>query len=64
MKVAIALMGWQFSLMLTRLMPNFPDIKLPTPAEIKEMKKQAYRRFREAIKRQREPVKCVAHRNI
>lgn len=54
MKLAIALIGWQLSIMLAH--PSKPpDLKLPTSDEIKAMKKAAYRRFSEAIKR-------VAHR--
>ncbi|MBA7523847.1 hypothetical protein ES705_15981 [subsurface metagenome] len=55
MRIAIALIGWQFILLAH--LEKIPDIKLPTLDEIRAMKKAAYRRFREAIKRQRQPVK-------
>ncbi len=52
-KVALALAGWQFSMMLVSPQKPNPALKLPTEAEIKAMIKESYRRFREAIKKQR-----------
>ncbi len=49
MEVAFTLIGWQFSIMLARSV-KLPDLKLPTLDELKQMKKEAYRRFRQAIK--------------
>jgi len=54
MEVSFTLIGWQLSLTLAHLKP-YPDLKLPTEDEIKAMIKEAYRRFREAIKRERKP---------
>ncbi|MBA7524812.1 hypothetical protein ES705_16956 [subsurface metagenome] len=55
MKVAVAAIGWQLSIMLARSSPQkkCPDLKLPTDDEIKAMIKDCYRRFREAIRKQR-----------
>jgi len=52
MEYAICLLGWQFLLSLThQQQPKFnPDLKLPTLDEIKQMKKEAYRRFKQDIK--------------
>ncbi|GAI69165.1 unnamed protein product [marine sediment metagenome] len=63
MKVAVALIGWQLSILLARpdLEKKYPDLKLPADDEIKAMIKEAYRRFKEAIKRQREQFECMAH---
>ncbi len=54
MEVAITLAGWQLFIALALSQKLKPDIrlKLPTLDEIKQMKKEAYRRFREALKRQ------------
>jgi len=55
MKVAVALAGWQFFFALAVSQMPKPDLrlKLPTLGEIKQLKKEAYRRFREAIKQQK-----------
>ncbi len=52
MKVAFAVIGWQLSILLARPAPEkkYPDLKLPTLDELKQMKKEAYRRFKQAIK--------------
>ena len=52
MEVAIALAGWQlfFALAVSQKSKPDPRLKLPTLDEIKQMKKEAYRRFRQAIK--------------
>jgi len=63
MELAVTIRGWQF-ILLAHLEKLPHGLKLPTIAELKAMKKAAYRRFREAIKAQREPVKYVAHRKI
>ncbi|MBA7522498.1 hypothetical protein ES705_14617 [subsurface metagenome] len=54
MECAFHLIGWQlsFGLTLCRQKPS-PDLKLPTLDELKQMKKEAYRRFRQAIKEMR-----------
>lgn len=63
MEVAIALAGWQlFIALAVSQKPKLdPRLKLPTLDEIKQMKKEAYRRFREALKRQRWHFECMAH---
>ncbi len=53
MEVAFTLIGWQFSIMLARP-KTYPDLKLPTEDEIRAMIKEAYRRFREALRTKRE----------
>ena len=52
MELAITLIGWQF-ILLAHLEKLPHALKLPTIAELKLMKKAAYLRFREAIKRLR-----------
>lgn len=49
MEYAVSLIGWQlfFGLNLCR---EKKDIKLPTLDELKQMKKEANRRFRQAVK--------------
>ncbi len=51
MEYALTFIGWQlfFGLTLCRQKPN-PDLKLPTLDELNQMKKEAYRRFKQAIK--------------
>ena len=61
MKVALALAGWQFSMMLVSPQKPDPRLILPTEDEIKAMIKECYRRFREAIKRQKQQLECMAH---
>ena len=58
MELAITFIGWQFSMMLARQKNQKPDprLKLPTDEELKEMIKDCYRRFREAIKKQNKQV--------
>ena len=55
MELALTLVGWQFSMMLARQKNQKPDPRLilPTEEEIKEMTKECYRRFGEAIKKQK-----------
>ncbi|GAI25876.1 unnamed protein product [marine sediment metagenome] len=52
MEVAITLAGWQFliALALSQKPGLDPRLKLPTLDEIKQTKKEAYRRFRQSIK--------------
>ena len=63
MEVVVTLIGWQFSIMLARPSPQkkYPSLKLPTDDEIKAMVKECYRRFREAIKKQRGSLELMAH---
>ncbi|MBA7559172.1 hypothetical protein ES708_00786 [subsurface metagenome] len=51
MECVFHLIGWQlfFGLTLCRQEHN-PDLKLPTLDELKQMRKEAYRRFKQAIK--------------
>jgi hypothetical protein len=51
MEFVLTLMTWQlfFGLTLCRQKPN-PNLKLPTLDELKQMRKQAYRRFKQGIK--------------
>ncbi|MBA7523081.1 hypothetical protein ES705_15204 [subsurface metagenome] len=51
MECALTFIGWQvfFGLTHCRQKSN-PDLKLPTLDELKQMKKEAYRRFKQAIK--------------
>ena len=52
MELAVTLIGWQFLIVLAvSYKPKLdPRLKLPTLDEIKQMKKEAYRRFRQSIK--------------
>ena len=52
MEYVITLIGWQFFIGLTHCQQRKanPDLKLPTLDELKQMKKEAYRRFKQAIK--------------
>ena len=50
MELAVTLVGWQlFIALAVSLKPN-PDLKLPTVDEIKQMRKEAYHRFKRAFK--------------
>ncbi|MBA7478137.1 hypothetical protein ES707_13558 [subsurface metagenome] len=55
MEYAVCLLGWRFFLGVAhpRQPKSNPDLKLPTADEIKAMVKECYRRFREALKRER-----------
>ncbi len=57
----VAVIGWQLSIMLTRQRKPNPALKLPTDEEIREMIKEGYRRFREAIKKQQQQFERMAH---
>ncbi|GAI67751.1 unnamed protein product [marine sediment metagenome] len=61
MKVAFAVIGWQFSIMLASPQKPNPALKLPTLEELDQMRKEAYRRFREAIEKQKQQFECMAH---
>ena len=63
MEVSFVLSGWQFSLALARLRKSYLDLKLPTLEEINQMRKEAYRRFREALKKKKESeqFEAMAH---
>jgi len=63
MNAVVVLIGWQLSITLAvsqKPSPN-PHLRLPTLDEIKQMKKEAYRRFREALKKQIWQLECMAH---
>ena len=51
MEYVLTFMSWQvfFGLTHCRQKSN-PDLKLPTLDELKQMKKEAYRRFKQGIK--------------
>ncbi|MBA7621318.1 hypothetical protein ES703_28678 [subsurface metagenome] len=55
MEYVLTFIGWQVFFGLTHCRQQKPDprLKLPTEDEIKAMVKECYRRFREAIKKQR-----------
>ena len=55
MNMALTLCSWQLAIMLTHS-KTYPDLKLPTKDEIKAMVKEAHRRFREVIKKARQPA--------
>jgi hypothetical protein len=52
MECVLTFIGWQvfFGLTHCRQQKPNPDLKLPTLDELKQMKKEAYRRFKQAIK--------------
>lgn len=54
-ELAVSLAGWQLfiALAISHKLPKV-DLRLPTEEEIKAMLKECYRRFREAIKKQKE----------
>lgn len=54
MNMALTLCSWQLSIILAHS-KTYPDLKLPTKDEIKAMVKEAGRRFREAMKKVRQP---------
>ncbi len=49
MEFVLTLMSWQVFFGLTHCRQQ-PDLKLPTLDELKQMRKEAYRRFKQAIK--------------
>jgi hypothetical protein len=49
MDYTLTFMGWQVFFGLTHCRQQ-PALKLPTLDELKQMRKEAYRRFRQAIK--------------
>ena len=53
MRLIFNAVGWQLSVMLCHP-KTYPEIRLPSEEEIKAMLKQAYQRFRDAIKKQKE----------
>ncbi len=63
MEVAITLIGWKLFITLAVSQKPRPDprLKLPTLDEIKQMRKEVYRRFREALKKRGWQFECMAH---
>ncbi len=49
MEFVLTLMSWQVFFSLTHCQQK-PNLKLPTLDELKQMKREAYRRFKQAIK--------------
>ena len=52
MELAITLVGWQFFIALAVSQKPKPDLRLnlPTLDELKQLHKEPYRRFRQAVK--------------
>ena len=49
MKMVLTLYSWQLSIMLAHV-KTYPNLKLPTKDEIKDMLKEAHQRFKRAIR--------------